>query len=223
MNFDLFFRKLHLYLALLALVPLVIIAVTGLLLLFEAEITQWQAEEHQQNDAQLVMTPQVLTMLHLHTEQLLVENSQCKLNYIRHDVQAESLSWVYLSCPEKRKKFVVNLNTNQHCPLQKDGFQLILDLHRTLLLGEVGQNIVGISTLVIIFNIVLGLVLWFIHRFDFSAGYLFMVEADAMIFLVTLLQLIWLSLSSAFLIFWLRRAVGLLLTNGIIFLVFNVA
>tara|TARA_B110000438_G_C15572824_1_gene546165 strand:- start:71 stop:298 length:228 start_codon:yes stop_codon:yes gene_type:complete len=75
-----------------------------------------------------------------------------------------------------------------------------------------------------------------------------------MILLVTLLQLIWLSLSSAFLIFWLiyfaylklnpkvrklnkkrqkkliniakfwlRRAVGLLLTNGIIFLVFNVA
>lgn len=163
MNFYLFFRKLHLYFTLLALAPLAIISVTGLLLLFETEITQLQADVPFKNDAQFVSSAENLEILHQHTEQLLEKNSLCKLNYIRHDVQVTSLPRVYLKCREGRIKFVVNLNTQQHYPLERDGFKLILDLHRTLLLGSVGQNIVGISTLIIIFNIVLGLVLWFIR------------------------------------------------------------
>jgi uncharacterized iron-regulated membrane protein len=163
MNFYLFFRKLHLYSTLVAIIPLAIISVTGLLLSFEAEITQWQAEERHENDTQFILAPEALDALHLHTEQILEENQQCKLTYIRHDIEAESLPWIYLSCPEERKKFVVNLNTNQHYPLEKEGFQLILDLHRTLLLGNVGRNLVGIATLIIIFNIISGLALWFIR------------------------------------------------------------
>ena len=163
MNFYLFFRKLHLYFTLVALVPLAIISVTGLLLLFEVEISQWQADENHQNDDQFITTPQSIGTLHQHIEQLLAENPQCEVSYIRHDAQTESLPRVYLSCLEERKKFEVNLSTNQHYPFIKEGFQLILDLHRTLLLGNVGQNIVGIATLVVIFNIVLGLVLWFIR------------------------------------------------------------
>jgi uncharacterized iron-regulated membrane protein len=163
MNFYFFFRKLHLYFTLVALVPLAIISVTGLLLLFEVEITQWQADANHQNDDQFITTPQSIDMLHQHIQQLLVENPQCDVSYIRHDAQVESLPRVYLSCLEERKKFEVNLNTNQHYPFIKEGFQLILDLHRTLLLGNVGQNLVGIATVVVIFNIVLGLVLWFIR------------------------------------------------------------
>jgi uncharacterized iron-regulated membrane protein len=163
MNFYLFFRKLHLYFTLLAVAPLAIISVTGLLLLFEVEISQWQADENHQNDDQFITTPQSIDTLHQHIEQLLAENPQCEVSYIRHDAQTESLPRVYLSCLEERKKFEVNLSTNQHYPFIKEGFQLILDLHRTLLLGNVGQNLVGIATLVLILNIVLGLVLWFIR------------------------------------------------------------
>jgi uncharacterized iron-regulated membrane protein len=163
MNFYLFFRKLHLYFTLVALVPLTIISVTGLLLLFEVEITQWQASESHKIDDQLITTPQSIDRLHQHIEQLLAENPQCDVSYMLHNAQAESLPIIYLSCPDELKTLVVNLSTNQYYRYEKEGFQLILDLHRTLLLGNVGQNLVGIATLVVIFNIVLGLVLWFIR------------------------------------------------------------
>jgi len=168
MNFYLFFRKLHLYFTLIALVPLAVIAVTGLLLLFEVEITQWQADEDKKYDPLFVESERSMAVLQTHIGQLLKENRPCRVSYIRHDAQFLSLPWIYLTCPEGRKKFVVNLNTDQHYPLVKEGFQLILDLHRTLLLkrvglGDVGSTIVGIATLVIIFNSVLGLVLWFIR------------------------------------------------------------
>lgn len=168
MNFYLFFRKLHLYFTLIALAPLAVIAATGLLLLFEVEITQWQAPENRKHDPSFVQSEQSMAILQTHIGQILEENRPCRVSYIRHDDQFLSLPWIYLTCPQEFKKFVINLNTDEHYPLVKDGFQLILDLHRTLLLnridlGDEGSTIVGIATLVIVFNIVLGLVLWFIR------------------------------------------------------------
>jgi uncharacterized iron-regulated membrane protein len=168
MNFYLFFRKLHLYFTLIALAPLAVIAVTGLLLLFEVEITQWQASENKKHDATFVQSEQSMAVLQTHIDQILKEKRPCRVGYIRHDAQFLSLPWIYLTCPEGFKKFVINLNTDEHYPLVKEGFQIIIDLHRTLLLnkvglGDVGSTIVGIATLVIVFNIVLGLVLWFIR------------------------------------------------------------
>ncbi len=157
MNFYLFFRKFHLYFTLIALAPLAVIAVTGLLLLFEVEITQWQASENKKHDATFVQSGQSMAVLQTHIGQLLKESRPCRVSYIRHDAQFLSLPWIYLTCPQGSKKFVINLNTDKHYPLVKEGFQLIIDLHRTLLLnkvglGRVGSTIVGMATLVIIFN-----------------------------------------------------------------------
>lgn len=136
---------------------------TGLLLLFEVEITQWQAENGEKYQPDFIQNEQSNARLLTHTHQILNENPSCHVSYIRHNAQFLSLPWVYLTCLEGRKKIVVNLTTNQHYPLEKEGFQLILDLHRTLLLGAAGRQVVGIATLVIVFNIVSGLVLWFIR------------------------------------------------------------
>jgi len=168
MNFYLYFRKLHLYFTLIALIPLIVVAFTGLLLIFEAEITQWQAPAEYKNNSEQIIEAKQLAQIRQHIHQLESEYRPCRLSYIRHDIETLSLPWVYLSCPRGSRTFVINLNTNLHYPLEREGFRLITDLHRTLLLnrvdyGKEGRILVGISSLILILNIVLGFILWFIR------------------------------------------------------------
>ena len=173
MNFYLFFRKLHLYLTFIALIPLSVVVVTGLLLLFEAEITHWQAEESQVNNPELEFGAEQRVQIQNHIKQLTLENRPCRVSYIRHDLQTLSLPWIYLTCPSGSQTFVINLNTDRHYPLQREGFRLITDLHRTLLLNRLtidgesfnteGRTLVGICSVILLLNIVLGLIMWFIR------------------------------------------------------------
>ena len=168
MNFYLFFRKLHLYFTLIALIPLSVVVVTGILLLFEAELTQWLAEDEYRNNPELVLDNENLARMQRHIKQLALDNRPCRVSYIRHDLQTLSLPWIYLTCPNGSQTFVINLDSDRHYPLQREGFRLITDLHRTLLLNRLnlnseGRTLVGICSLILLFNIVLGLMLWFIR------------------------------------------------------------
>ncbi|MBQ0740758.1 PepSY domain-containing protein, partial [Aquimarina celericrescens] len=46
-------------------------------------------------------------------------------------------------------------------PLSKDFFTVILYLHRNLLLGKIGTQIIGYSIIIFIISLISGLILWF--------------------------------------------------------------
>lgn len=182
MNFYLFFRKFHLVFSLIALLPILAVSITGLILLFEAEVSAWLDQRDHVEDSALVLSLEDdRSVLYQQIDQLLVENRPCRLSYVRHNLQSLSLPWIYLTCPSGSRTFEIDLIKQNSYPLENETkrqvFRFITDLHRTLLfnrlvidgvnddkhLGTLGRNLVGICSLVLLFNLVSGFILWFIR------------------------------------------------------------
>lgn len=161
MNLKKIIRKLHLWLGLASGIVIFIVAVTGCIYAFEEEITNYT-----QHDFDYVNTQNSSHVsLDVVIDSFKKNHSDSKLLFIK---QKESVPNATIVLGDKITQVAYNpYNGNEVMSLDsKDSFfALILEIHRTLLLGDIGENIIGVSTFVFLFMLISGLVLWFPTNF----------------------------------------------------------
>lgn len=161
MNLKKTIRKLHLWLGLASGLVVFIVAITGCLYVFEEEITNYTRHDFEyvstQNSSRVPLGVVIDSFKKNHPEN--------KLLFIK---QKESEPNATIILGDKKNQVAYNpYNGNEVMSLDsKDSFfTLILEIHRTLLLSDIGENIIGVSTFVFLFMLISGLVLWFPTNF----------------------------------------------------------
>lgn len=161
MNIKKTIRKLHLWLGLASGTIIFIVALTGCIYTFKDEITSYS-----QNDFDYVSTQNSSRVpLSVVIDSFKKNHPENKLQFIK---QKESDPNATIVLGDKKIQVAYNpYNGNEVMSLEsKDSFfALILEIHRTLFLGDIGENIIGISTFVFLFMLISGLVLWFPTNF----------------------------------------------------------
>ncbi len=167
MNLKKTIRKLHLWLGLASGIIIFIVAVTGCIYVFEEEITSYTQHDfdyvNQQNSSRVPLDVVIDSFKKNHAKN--------KLQFIK---QKESDPNATITLGDKKNQVAYNpYNGKEVMSLDsKDSFfALILEIHRTLLLGDIGENIIGISTFVFLFMLISGLVLWFPTNFKKLKSY----------------------------------------------------
>lgn len=157
MKFKKTIRKLHLWLGLGSGIILFIVAVTGCIYVFEEEITSYTQYDFDfvkiENSNRVPLDIVIASFEKNHSEN--------KLLFIK---QKESVPNATIVLGNKETQVAYNPYNGKEVSYldTKDSFfALILELHRTLLLGDIGKNIIGISTFIFLFMLVSGLILWF--------------------------------------------------------------
>ncbi len=160
------FGKLHLWLGLASGLVVLIVAGTGILLVFEDELDEWA-----NHNFYFVSVPQnarrvtVDSMLHSAT----AFNPALKITRIYAETQAPDRSVVFMA--KKGKAQTWNIAVDPYTGkviegknISKSFFGVVLDLHRRLCMNEVGKAITGASCLIFVIMIITGLVLWWPKR-----------------------------------------------------------
>jgi uncharacterized iron-regulated membrane protein len=150
-----FFIQLHLYVGLLVTLTIIVIAATGCILTFEREIDQ---ALHPKGSRVAVGTTTVPLTTMIAAVRQVDPNAQVQLiSYPAADDRPYLIGVM-------AKQYFVNGYTGQIVEVREGGRQTFLGwvirLHRNLAMGAVGRQIVGYSTLLEIFLIVTGLIIW---------------------------------------------------------------
>jgi uncharacterized iron-regulated membrane protein len=161
MNLKKTIRKLHLWLGLASGLVVFIVSITGCLYVFEEEITNYT-----QYDFDYVKTQNSNRVpLAVVIDDFKKNHPENKLQFIK---QKESEPNATIILGDKKIQVAYNpYKGNEVMSLNSEDsfFALILEIHRTLLLGNIGENIIGVSTFVFLFMLLSGLVLWFPTNF----------------------------------------------------------
>ncbi len=166
------FRRLHLYMALAAGVVIMISCFTGALLVFQEDL------EHSFNKRRYYVQPlgQRLTIQQL-VANVKAKKPEAKIANIRiYNDATRSVELSYRESKGKQKqdkakqqksednsKAYINPYTGEvieFVETKKTFFAKVLNVHRFLLASDVGKLITGISTLIFVFIIITGLILW---------------------------------------------------------------
>jgi uncharacterized iron-regulated membrane protein len=156
---------LHLWLGLATGLVVIIVATTGCLLVFEKEI-----DESVNHDFYYVQVPTPAQRLPLdkllHTAK--AHNPSFKITRIGIETAEADRSILFMAKKGKQTWLTaVNPYTGQvirSINYNKRFFTVVLQLHRTLLMNEVGKAITGVSCMIFVFMILTGLVLWWPKR-----------------------------------------------------------
>lgn len=160
MNMKSVVRKLHLYIGLTTGIIVMIIAITGCLYAFQKELKYTFLPEYTAN---------------YRTDQLKLPLSQLYLDARRQtDLQ---IKMIYeFKAPERN--IILRMSDSQGdlyhgflnpftgkllktTAYKDDFFEVVQSLHRTLLLGEVGEQIIGIAVFLFLISLISGIYLWF--------------------------------------------------------------
>lgn len=150
-------RKLHLWLGLFSGIIVFIIALTGCVYVFKEEITSFTNSDFEvvkRQDSSRVSLDEVIDSYHKNHP----ENELLFIN------QKESEPNATIILGNKEVQVAYNpYNGNEVMAMQSSEsfFALVLEIHRTLLLGEIGEHIIAITTVIFLFMLLSGLVLWF--------------------------------------------------------------
>jgi uncharacterized iron-regulated membrane protein len=157
MNLKKTIRKLHLWFGLASGIIIFIIAVTGCIYVFEEEITSFTKSDFytvkKQHSSRVSLDIVIDSYYKSHPDN--------KLLFIR---QKESEPNATIVLGDKQIQVAYNpYNGDEVMTIQSSEsfFALVLEIHRTLLLGEIGENIIAIATFVFLFMLLSGFVLWF--------------------------------------------------------------
>ncbi|MFV5689542.1 PepSY-associated TM helix domain-containing protein [Flavobacterium sp. ZT3R25] len=168
-------RKLHFWLGLASGLIVFIVAITGCLYVFEEEITNYTQYDFDyvkaQNSSRVALVDVIDSFGKNHPES--------KLLFIK---QKESVPNATIVLGNKKIQVAYNPYDGKEVMslVTKDSFfAIILEIHRTLLLGEIGENIVGISTFVFLFMLISGLILWFPTNFKKLKSYFTISDKSA--------------------------------------------
>ena len=150
-------RKLHLWLGLASGIIIFIVAVTGCIYVFKEEITSYTQHDFDyvkaQNSSRVSLDVVVDSFKKNHPEN--------KLQFIK---QKESYPNATIVLGDEKIQVAYNpYNGNEVMSLNSAAsfFIVILKIHRTLLLGDIGKNIIAISSFIFLFMLISGFVLWF--------------------------------------------------------------
>jgi len=162
------FGKLHLWLGLASGLVVLIVAGTGILLVFEDELDEWA-----NRDFYFVTVPQNAQRLPMDSlvHAAAAFNPALKLTRIYAETQAPDRSVVIMA--KKGKKQTWNIAVDPYTGkvikgknTSKTFFGVVLDLHRRLCMNEAGKAITGASCLIFVIMIITGLVLWWPKRWQ---------------------------------------------------------
>lgn len=157
MNLKKTIRKLHLWLGLASGIIIFIVALTGCIYTFKDEITSYSQKDFDyvktQNSSRVSLALVIASFKKNHPKN--------KLQFIKQresDLNATIILGdknIQVAYDPYRGNEVMSLDS------EDSFFDLILEIHRTLLLGDLGENIVGISTFAFLFMLISGFILWF--------------------------------------------------------------
>lgn len=161
MSIKVFFRTIHLYLGIAAGLVIMVTCFTGAVLVFENEL------QHTFFKDRYFTTPEgeKLPLDDIRTA-LLKEVPDAKISGIKvfNDVRRNvELSFTTAANPDQRLTAFVDPYTGglkEIYNYRESFFFKMMDLHRWMLAGDTGKLIVGISTLIFLFIIITGIVLW---------------------------------------------------------------
>jgi uncharacterized iron-regulated membrane protein len=150
-------RKIHLYLGLASGLIIFIVAVTGCFYVFKDEITSYTQYDfdyvNTQNSSRVPLAVVIDSFKKNH--------SDSKLLFIK---QKESVPSATIVLGDKKNQVAYNPYNGKEVMSvsSKDSFfAIVLEIHRTLFLGDIGESIIGVSAFVFLFMLISGLVLWF--------------------------------------------------------------
>jgi uncharacterized iron-regulated membrane protein len=150
-------RKLHLWFGLASGIIIFIIALTGCIYVFKEEITSFTNSDFEvvkRQDSIRVSLDEVIDSYHKnHPENKLLfisqKESEPNATIVLGDRQVQVAYDPYSG------KEVMTMHSSESF------FALVLEIHRTLLLGEIGEHIIAIATFIFLFMLLSGFVLWF--------------------------------------------------------------
>lgn len=171
---------------------LFIVGITGAILSFEKEITKFINQDSFYVTAPLnqeKLTPKELL------EKYQITNPKAKINSISVSTDASESSVINIagSGEGREAKRGINIYINPYTAevlpevKGKAFFSLILDLHRRLMLGEVGKQIVAISTIALIILTISGIIIyWGRIKHSFFKSFTFKFKHKGRAFLSTM-------------------------------------
>ena len=149
-------RQIHLWLGLASGLIVFIVSITGFLYVFEEEIRDFTNKEYLHVSAQDKPFIGLKTIIenyeHLEPKQKI---TALKIN------KAEPNAAVQISTKKKKTYYFNPYNGTLINHQGADWLNTVLEIHRTLLLGEVGEFIQGWSVVIFIIMLITGLILWF--------------------------------------------------------------
>lgn len=150
------FGFLHLWLGLFTGLIVFIVSLTGCLYVFHEEITDYVYRN------QLVIAPESRPMLTPGQLQAAVLNRypEAKLQRIQWTHQPDRAVEITVKGDRLITVNPYNGSITGERDLDGNFFEVVEKIHRTLMLGEVGKRIVGVSVLMYLFLLVSGLILW---------------------------------------------------------------
>lgn len=171
-------KKVHLWLGLASGLVVFILGVTGCLLVFQPEVTQWARYDLRHAD---VVKSQTLPLSQLHdrlSHAMGVERLRYGITSFRDPArnwQALTYrlgtdSWTYFGNIENYRTGYINPYTGRVAGIvneEQDFFQIVKGIHWSLLLAEpIGQPIVACSALIFSVMLLSGLILWWPRRWN---------------------------------------------------------
>jgi uncharacterized iron-regulated membrane protein len=153
-------RKLHLWFGLASGIIVFIVAVTGCIYVFKDEIISYTKSDFDTVKAQKSNRVSLDVIINSFRK----DHAGKKLQFIKQK-ESDPNATIVLG----DEKFQVAYNPyNGYEVTTLDNttsfFPVILKIHRTLLLGDFGKNVIGIAIFVFLFMLISGLILWFPNR-----------------------------------------------------------
>lgn len=149
-------RQIHLWTGLATGLVVVIISITGCLYVFEKEIREFTQRDYNEVPVQQLKPASLGTIVNSFDKNVPKE----KIVSIRINNKQPNATVTV----ETKKHHVYFFNPYTGVLIKKTGedwLQVVEDLHRTLLLGEVGRTIANWSVVIFVLILITGLVLWF--------------------------------------------------------------
>ena len=153
---------LHFWIGWIAAIPIALVCLTGAILIFEGELIRWENQEYFQleENGNPLTTQQVLDTYRSSDPPLQVNH----LGIPKASSHAYSAYVTEIQPDGSRRGGKVYLNQfTGELTWAGDKFTisgLIIDVHRHLAAGKIGQQIIGVSSLVLAVTCIIGLVLW---------------------------------------------------------------
>jgi uncharacterized iron-regulated membrane protein len=154
------FNYLHLWLGLASGTVIFIIAITGAMWTFETEIQDWLYSYRKvQPSAESYLQPAQLKAV----AQGIFDNKPVKsISYPAKNKAAMVRTWGSENENEYNYIAYINPYTGKllHVKKNHNFFDVVIELHTSLLLGDIGRKIVDYSTLIFLLMIISGIILW---------------------------------------------------------------
>jgi uncharacterized iron-regulated membrane protein len=173
-------KKLHLYLAIILCIPLVLQGITGLIMVFQHEISNYQLHTKHVFASGEIQAPSKIII-----SALTQVPEGFEVNFIKLPIAEKSPAVVRLTKKIEEKKSIfevvvdpVSLEIVEVTNPETNFFKKLKKFHSSLFIqGQAGKNIVGTFGLVMLFLVISGLVIWWPKKITFKRAMTFKFSA----------------------------------------------